>query len=73
MKRYEEKVSWIIEIGVAIEKIHDDLQHRFKKAYFFTWNTAKVADALTLQNLLTPLLEVKSTLPSGMRLVPGGR
>ena len=73
MKRYEKKVSWIIEIGVAIEQIHDDLQHRFKKAYFFTWNTAKVADALTLQNLLTSLLEVKSTLPSGMRLVPGGR
>lgn len=72
VKKYEKKASWIVEIGVAIEEIHDDLQHRFKKAYFFTWNATEVADALALQNLLTPLLEVKSTLPRRMRLVPGG-
>ena len=64
------EVSWIVIIGVAVEKIHDDLQHRFKKAYFFAWYTAKVANPLTLQCLMSLLLGLKSILPCEICLVP---
>ena len=64
------KASCIIVIGVAIEKIHNDLQHRFKKAYFFAWYATKVANPLALQRLLSLLLVLKSILPSGKGLMP---
>jgi hypothetical protein len=66
----QEDSSWIFVVGVAVEKIHDDLQHWFKKAYFFAIFATKVAKPLCLQFLLSHVLDSKPVLPGGVGLLP---
>ena len=63
-------MSRVFIVGVAIEKIHNDLQHRLEKAYFFAWFTTEIAKSLCFHRILSLLLELKSVLPCAICLVP---
>lgn len=62
------KMSRILVVDVAIEKIHDNLQHRLKQAYFFASFATKETKTLSFQHLF--LLKTLSGLPCKIRLVP---
>ena len=53
--------SRVLIVDVAIEEVHDNLQHRLEEAYFFAGFAAKEAKALGFHRLF--LLELESSLP----------
>jgi type II secretory pathway predicted ATPase ExeA len=54
-------LSRIHVVGVTIEEIRDNLQHRFEKAYFITGFASEEAKTLSFQSIL--LLLAEAVLP----------
>jgi len=69
---WEHEKGWVLSrvdvVRKTIEEVRDNLQHRFKKAYFVTGLASEKAKPLSLQSVL--LLLVEAVLPCGIRLMP---